>query len=310
MLDTTTILANVNFTAVAGPLHDAEGNVIPESIGRLLYREDTGAPLAVVGERYKPIQHMDVLDPILQTMKDQGYEIHERQADQRSLYDLKGHRGAFVSAKIDGNGEKMKASIITGDFIDPVPAMFRGPAERDIPPTMFREYAILNSHDSSLAARVDPGWQVLSCLNGIRSTVFSAQIRSKHTKGFNVEAFKRMIGNAADLMETDTERFRQYATTKLSRDKAEEFLKRTFCKLPDDMNGDAAWSQRMLDTIMNRFIGYEADTVWGLHQAMTWYATHGDVRGEGTGLMARIRRDEKVAASMRSQYADKLLQAA
>lgn len=310
MLDSNTTLQNVNFTAVLGDLHDAEGVALPDSIGRLLYREDTGAPLAVVGAKYKPIQHMDVLDPILQTMRDQGYEIHEREADQRSLYDLKGYRGAFVSSKIDGNGEKMKASIITGDFIDPVPAMFRGPSERDTPPTMFREYAILNSHDSSLAARVDPGWQVLSCLNGIRSTVFSAQIRSKHTKGFNIEAFKRMVGNAADLMETDTARFQQYATTKLSRDNAEEFLKRTFCKLPDDINGEAAWSERLLRTIMDRFLMSEAQTVWGLHQAMTWYATHGDVRSEGTGLMARVRRDERVAQAMRSKYADRILEAA
>jgi Domain of unknown function (DUF932) len=302
------MLHDVSFMAATGDLMDAQGNLIPADIGRLLYRTDDNTPLAVVGPRYQPIQHMDVLDPVLQTMKDQGYDIHERQPDLHSLYDLKGSRGAFVGAQVAANGAVMKATIITGDFIDPVPKMFRGPNEQDTPPTMFREYVILNSHDSSLAARVDPGWKVLSCMNGMRSSVFTAHMRSKHTKGFNVEAFKRQVLAAATLMETDADRFRLYATTKLSREGAEQFLKKTFCRLPDE-NGEAAWSERTLKVVLERFDKHEAQTVWGLHQAMTWYATHGDVRGGGEGLMARLRRDEQVAQSMRSPYAEKLLAA-
>jgi hypothetical protein len=230
--------------------------------------------------------------------------------DRKSLYDLKGKKGAFIQTDVDRMGARMKTTIIVGDFIDPVPAMFRSREEQEIPPTCFREYAIFNSHDGSLAARIDPGYKVLRCLNGIRSTQFSSTIKSRHTSGFSVEAFRRQVMAAAHLMENDAARFELYARTRITKDQARTFLKNTLARRTGNFDDEEdSYSKPLLDKIMTRFLNHEADTVWGLYMAMTWYATHDDVRGSSSEMMSRIRRDENVSRAMRSAAIESLLPA-
>jgi hypothetical protein len=302
MLDITH--EDIAFTAIVDELVDRDGKAVPREMARGVYREDTGQLLSVCGNRYAPIQHMDIIDPVLQTLKDGDYEIQERPYGKHDLYDLKGQKGAFVSYETSDYGAKMRANIIVGDFITPT-----GNTQylEDGPATMFREYAVLNSHDMSLAARLDPGYKVLACMNGARSTQFSASVRTKHTSGFNVEAFKRQILASAELMANDLPRFEAYAKTKCTVDQAESFLKKTFCKLPDRANGDPHWSQPLLERILKRFKDVEPQTVWGVYMALTWYATHGDMKASSNPLTTSISRDEQVVRTMRSPEMESLL---
>lgn len=295
---------DINFQAEAGALLDRDGNEIPSEMARGIYRKDTGALLSTCGARYHPIQHTDVLDPVLQTLKDESYELVERPYGKRDLYDLKGQRGAFVSYLTSDNGAKLRANIIVGDFIQPTG---KSPYLEDGPATMFREFSVFNSHDMSLAARMDPGYKVLQCMNGIRSTAFSASIRTRHTSGFNVEGFKRQILASAQMMQGDAPRFEKYVSTPCTLDQAQEFLKRTFCRLADKPTGEMNWSQRLLDQLLERFKNYEPQTIWGLYMAMTYYATHGETKTSSNPMTTGIRREEAVARAVRSAEFDALM---
>jgi hypothetical protein len=296
----------LDWTAEVRPLYDAQGREIPPGVVRGVYRSDTDQCIASCGADFKPVQHQDVLDPMLQTLKDQGYDIVERSTpDQRSLYDLKGQRGAFASFATQDDGAIMRADIIVGDFIDLAKVTGHGYLGRDSD-VMLRRFTALNSHDGTYAVRTTNGYFRVLCLNGLMDPTFTASSYGKHTLGFNVEALKANILRAATLMETDAEKFGLYARTRLSMKQAEEYLKGTLAKLPDTPTGEEAWSKPLVEDILRRFKDEDA-TVWGLMNAMTNWATHGDLRANAGAITARTGRDERVARAMRAPLFKQLL---
>lgn len=295
----------LNFHAEVRPIYDADGREIPAEIGRGVYRSDTGAAIATCGANFKPVQHQDVIDPMLQTLKDQGYEIVERPAGRRDLYDLKGQRGAFVDTRTQDNGAIMRSDIIVGDFIEPTG---RTHYLQQGPDTMLRRFTALNSHDGTYAVKATSGYYRLLCLNGMMDPQFTAQSYGKHTSGFSIDALRRQIMMAAEMMETDAERFGLYARTRLSAVQAEEFLKGTLAKLPPLPTGEPAWSKPLAQEILRRFEA-EDQTVWGLLNAMTAWATHGDLRANAGEITARTGRDGRVAQALRSRDFARLIAA-
>lgn len=299
-------LQTLEWTADVRPIFDNLGNEVPPEIGRLLVRSDTGAPLATCGPNFKPIQHQDVIDPIMQTLHDEGIEFIQRAPGRRDLEDLRGQKGAFVTTTFAKNGGIMKTSIITGDFIAPTgPSSFL-PAG---PPTCFRQYDVLNSHTGDYAAQVDMRYLNLVCMNGLVREDFAAKFKTKHTTGFSITAFRNKVKMGAELMQGDTVRFERYVRTPLTRDQAETFFKETIARLPEDeKTGEARWSARLVDHLLELF-DQEPQTVWGAYMAMTAWATHGDLKANAEPLTARVGRDERVARSLRSARFDALLAA-
>jgi hypothetical protein len=292
--------AALRWNAVVREIRDADGNPIPREIGRGVYRDDTGQILSTCGPNFSPIDHSDVLDPVLQTLHDQGYEVMEREGNQRSFYDLAGQKGAWVQVEEARNGAVVRARVTTGDFTRPVPGQPRQ--------TLLRVYDVLNSHDSTYAAQVANRYLNVLCMNGMVREDFAAVQKAKHTSGFNVEAFKRKVLSAATMMEADTEKFRLYARTTLSKDQAIEFLRRTLARQPDKPNGDPHWSEPLVNRLLE-FFAREDQTVWGLYMAMTAWATHGEMKSNANALTGRIGRDENVARSMRAPEFKQLLAA-
>lgn len=295
----------IDFNAVIRPILDMDGKPIPEEMARGVYREDTGQVLAVCGKSYKPVQHRDVLDPMLQTLHEQGYEIRERNPDKRSLYDLQGQRGAFASIQTQDNGAVMRADVIIGDFVKPTG---RTSYLDQGPDTMLRRFTALNSHDGSLAVKVTNGYMRLICMNGMMNPQFVATTYGKHTANFNTDALKQQVLMAASMMENDAELFGRYARTPLTIEQAETFLKGTMAKLPNKPNGEPHFSEPKLQKLLRRF-HHEDQTVWGLLQAMTAWATHGDLRASSGEVTGRLRRDAEVAQTMRSNEFQKLIAA-
>lgn len=292
-----------NWSAVVKPIFDHNGKEIDPTIGRGVYRTDDDSLLAICGQNFKPVQHQDVLDPMLQTLHEQGYEVIERTGrspSQRDFYDLKGQRGAFISTALQANGAIMRSDIVVGDFTTP-----KG-LGNDI---MLRRFTALNSHDGTYAVKSSAGYFRLACMNGMVNEKFSASTYGKHTSNFSIEALKRSILTAADMMENDSERFGLYASTKLSIDRAEDFLKLTLAKLPLKANGEENFSQPLTLDILGRFKN-EDQTVWGLLNAMTNWATHGDIRQGSGEVTSRTGRDDRVARALRSPQFDELLLAA
>jgi hypothetical protein len=295
------MLDSINFNAVVRPIFDQNGNEIAPEIGRGVYRDDNDHLMSICGSAFQPVQHVDVIDPMLQTLKDQGYEIIEREGDRRDLYDLKGHRGAFVKVTTQNDGAIMRADVITGDFVQPTGRqsyMDQGPD------TMLRRYTALNSHDSTYAVKTTNGYMRLICMNGMMNPLFVASSYGKHTTNFNPASLREQIIMGAKLMENDGETFGKYATTKLSLSQAEEFLKRTLAKLPNKPNGEPHYSEPKVQTILRKFHG-EDQTVWGLVNAMTAWATHDDMKGKAGEITGRVNRDGQVGSAMRSHdFAD------
>jgi hypothetical protein len=291
-----------DWSAVVKPIFDHTGKEIDPTIGRGVYRTDDDSLLAICGQNFKPVQHQDVLEPMLQTLHDQGYEIQERTnraPHQRDFYDLKGQRGAFVNTQMQANGAIMRSDIVVGDFTTP-----KG-LGNDI---LLRRFTALNSHDGTYAVKSSAGYFRLVCMNGMVNEKFSASSYGKHTSNFSIDALKRSIMTAAEMMENDGERFGLYAGTRLSIDKAEDFLKATLAKLPLKANGDENYSEPLTLNILGLFKN-EDQTVWGLLNAMTNWATHGDIR-QGSGVVtSRTGRDDRVARAMRSTDFEQLLAA-
>lgn len=298
-------LNNIAFNAVVSDVFDKNGKRIDPDLGRGVYRDDTGELLSICGPSFKPVQHREVLEPIFEMLDKDGIKMEVREPDQRSLYDLAGKDGAFVTPMVTDNGAVMRTNIIVGDFIKPTGSsvyLDRGPD------TMLKKYSVYNSHNSKLAASSTQSYERLICMNGIVRPDYQVRAYGKHTLNFNINAFKAKVLKAAEMMAGDADLFGKYALTKLDMKQAEKFLQLTFAKLPNKPNGQAHFSERMVNGILTRF-AKEDQTVWGLVQALTEWSTHGEMKSNADPVLGRIGREEKVASTMRHSLFDQLIAA-
>lgn len=296
-------MQNIDFTAVVGDVFTADGKRIAPEIGRGVYRDDTNELLAICGPGFKPVQHMDIVRPVLEGLREQGYEVEVKgNADKRALYDFRGKRGAWISPKVSDGGAIMRTDIILGDFIE-VPGQFNdhGLVNRgsQMPDLNFFRISLLNSHNGTYAVRANTSYLRLVCFNGITQPHFSAGAYGKHTVNFSVEGLQKQIGNAMEMMGADAEKFAVMARTSLDKEAAIEMLKATIAKLPNKPTGEAHYSEPLVNKIMERF-AREDQTVWGLYNAVTAWQTHEKFRANASGITALVGRETKVAAMLRS----------
>jgi hypothetical protein len=297
-------LQTLDWTAEVRPIYD-EIAQRDRPVGRLLVRSDTGATLATCGPNFKPIQHQDVIDPVMQVLHEQRYDFIPRAPNRRDLEDLRGQRGAFVTHHFAKNGGIMRTTIITGDFINPT-----GPSSflPDGPPTCFRQYDILNSHTGDYAAMLDLRYLVLKCMNGLASQQFTAKIKAKHTTGFSIDAFKNKVLAAAEMMENRHGPVRAvhqdaaHAATRRRPTSRRRLRALPTTRRPASLAGRVG----LVEDLLARFDN-EPSTVWGAYMAMTEWATHCDLRENAEELTSRVGRDERVARATRAPQFAQLL---
>lgn len=288
---------SINFEAQVADVFDNRGNRISPELGRGVYRQDTGDLLAICGPNFKPVQHMDIVSPILEGLAGQGYDVTERsQATRGDFEDLRGQKGAWVSSKSTDGGAVMRTDIILGDFIEPT-----GSASylSDGPDTNFFRISLLNSHNSKYAVRANTSYLRLICMNGMTQPSFTAGAYGKHTSGFNLAGMQRQLTNAMEMIGEDADKFGLWARTKISIGQADQFLKATVVKLKSQPNGEANWSESLLNKILMRF-RQEDLTLWGLYNAITWWQSHDAFRSNADSITAMIGREQKVASALRS----------
>lgn len=290
------------FNAVVQPLFDDQGREIAPQLGRRVVRDDTGETIALCGPHFKPVQHRDVVDPILDQLVAQGYDVRERAHERRSLYDLAGQKGAFISYGFTDNGAVMRTDIITGDFIQPTG---RTSYLDQGPDTMLFKTSILNSHNGSLAVKVITSYERLICMNGTTRPDFSAGVYGKHTSNLNLQAMQAKIENALTGMHTDADRFGAWAKKRITVEVAETVLRLTIAKLPPKPNGEPHFSEPLVNKILDQF-RHEDQTVWGLFNAVTHWQTHGQRQKNADPLTVTIGREQRVAEMLRSAEWKKL----
>ena len=289
---------DINFHASIGQIFDAQNRPVPSDIGRGVYHDGTGELLSICGPSFKPVQHMDIIQPILSGLADMGYEVEERRsATRNALYDLQGKKGAWVSPKVTDGGAVMRTDIVLGDFIRPTGATNY---LKDGPDTNFFRISVLNSHNSKYAVRANTSYLRVVCMNGMTQPHFSANAYGKHTSGFNIDGLQNQIANAMKMMGEDADKFGLWAKTRVTVQQAEQFLKLTVAKLADKPNGEAHYSEPLLQKILGRF-HLEDQTLWGLYNAVTWWQSHDGFRKNADTLTATIGRETKVAAALRSK---------
>ncbi len=296
MYDLAPTNPHTDFTAEVRPIYTADGTEVPSEIGRGVYRDDTNEMIAVCGAAFRPVQHYEVLEPLMHHFDAEGYDVHIRNHDRRSLYDLVGKKGAFVQHNFAKNGAVMRTDIITGDFIQPTGHS----AYLDSgPDTMLFKTSIFNSHNGSLAVRVMTSYERLICMNGMTRPAFSVGTYGKHTAGFSLTAMQAQIDNALAGMTTDAETFGRWARKRISREIADTMLRKTIAKLAKKNEKGVDYSERLIFKILNRF-DEEDQTVWGLFQAVTWWQSHDKISEGSNPVTTLINRESRVAKMLRS----------
>jgi hypothetical protein len=283
------------FNAGVRPLYGIDGEPIDPQIARGVYRDDTNECIASCGPNFKPVQHHDIVQPIMQHFHGLGYEIEERAPNRRDLRDLVGRSGAFMQRKYAHNGAVMRTDIITGDFITPTG---RTSYMQQGPDTMLFKTSILNSHNGSLAVRVITSYERIICMNGMTRPDFSAGVYGKHTSNFSLRAMTAQIENSLNGMYQDAETFGRWAKKKINREIAETMLQKTIAKQQARGN-NPPYSERLIGLILDRF-AHEDQTVWGLYQAVTWWQSHHKVSENASPLTTTINRETRVAKMLRS----------
>ena len=295
----------MNFDASIHDIFDVAGNRIDPQLGRGVYREDNGELLSICGPHTKLIQHKDVVMPVVQKLEEMGYDLEEGTPSEHALYNLQGKKGAFISSQVTDNGAVMRTNIILGDFIEPTGSTAYMEQGAD---TNFFRISLLNSHNSKLAVRANTDYLRILCMNGMTSPNFSAAAYGKHTLNFNLDGLKAQIANAISMMDKDADRFGLMASTKLTLKQAEQFLQLTIAKLPNKANGDAHFSEPLVNKLLSNF-AREDQTLWGLFNAVTAWSTHGDMKANADDLTGRIGREGQVAKMIKTKKFSELLAA-
>lgn len=300
-------LNQINFEAKISDVFDMHGNKIDPQIARGVYRQDTGELLAMAGPQTKIVNHMDVISPILDHFNDQGYEIMDRPetGNKRAFYDLIGKKGAFISTEVSHNGARMRTDLVVGDFVEITGSSAYLPTGPD---TMLHRYSFLNGLDGSTAISANTSYERIVCANSMVDQKWTAGIKAKHTVGLDVEALKTRIAQSAELMAKDAEMFEVYAKTKVNVKQAEKFFADTIAKLSNKPNGDAHFSEPLVMTLLDLF-RREDQTVFGLWNAMTNWATHHKLKQGAVKLSTTLGREQKVASAMRAKQWHELLDA-
>jgi hypothetical protein len=211
---------------------------IPERRFKAIQQMDTGEVVAVVSDRYNLVQHQDILTTVKDAFK--------------SLDVGKVPYGIYTY----GRGAKM-------DAIFKFPELAKAINGQDRLCPMIR---VSNSYDASSRIRMELGAFRFVCTNfSIGGTgLFTGGFRAIHLGYHELSRFangaEHFLGKFDEVMDT----YRGWAETKLTDDKATEFLNRV-C--------DTRWPLNHFVAMKKPFIGEK--TVFDAYNGCTHYATHG-----------------------------------
>jgi phage/plasmid-like protein (TIGR03299 family) len=231
-----------------------------------LYREDTGAPLGVMGKNYTPVQNDSLI--VLFDYLRENVEID-------NILTIRDGAKIFVSARCDIEGE-----ITSGDKV--------------------RRYLhAFNSFDGSTSFGVFFSDVRLQCANQInylcnkgasRAKSEGAGLVMRHTRSVETfaKALPQLINVEQQKFETDLSQLRPLTTTKLSSEQIKRVLESTYSddlarpitdKVTKEKRARLLSDLSCRDVIHSHYsgetgFGVETGTAWGLFQAITQYETH------------------------------------
>ena len=248
--------AHTQFT----PAHDAArpGELLRFEGQRVLYRSDTAAPLAVVSERFKPVQPRDVVE-FFRAFAEAGHMTIETAGCLRggaTLWAL-----ARTSNSIDLGGD------VVGSY-----------------------YLLTTANDGTAATCATATSVRVVCANTLRQALGAADnaIHIRHTARFDPAVVSRKLAGSDEQWATFAQQVRLLANTRLARKDVAELTRNLF-ELADDQVETHRGYHKVMSLFAGRGLGSRMDstagTAWGWVNAVTEYTDHHAVQRSPGGRL-------------------------
>jgi len=269
-----------------------DGGKIDPSLGVGLRRTDTKEPIAIVSDSYEPVQYLNIVENLEQSIAMSGIDLD----------------GAEFQTNVIGNGEQLE---LTAKF-NAEATTIDGRNDTVIPQFMFR-----TSHNRTWANNGMMGYFRSACYNTLVDGNKLAYVYGRHSKNFSVTSFASKIRAASDFIANDgMDQMKVWYNTMVDRDAAVSLFTKTLAKRTDNVTKEEVANKVMLSNLMKTFdeenrhlIGrgnYEGysqqtrGTLWTAYQAATAWSTH--VSKANT----RVLREDKVRKMLASPHWKKL----
>ena len=272
MLDMSRV--NWDFPVESQPVFDSNGNEINGQ--QCIMRTDTQEVLGVHGSRYKLVSHDDVINSIMDGVK---------QADVSRDYDM--------NVYVYENGRKMRGEIIFPDLtVEPSVGDY----------TQFK-IDFTNSYDAVWAFAQSASGLRLWCMNGCTTPDIAARTRAKHTASLSVEGSAAKISNGLEHFMTRGNVWKSWMGTPINDNQAESFFKNTVAKAFTKQLQVTKTNEKQLENLITIWRDEKAllgANKWAMYNCLTYWATHThDMKSPHT---ARYNREQDIAKAMRSKH--------
>ena len=268
-----------------------DGGVIDPKLGVGLRRTDTMEPVAIVSDGYEPVQYLDIVEQLEESIGMSGIDTQD---------------ATFITNVI-GQGEQPE---LTAKF----PAHSAWMDDKNdwiVPQFLFR-----TSHNRTWANNGMMGFFRWACYNTLVDGNKLAYVYGRHSKKFSVPAFASKIRAASEYISGDgLDQMKVWYNTAVSRDQAVDLFTKTLAKRTDNVTQKKVPNKVMLSNLMkvfdeeNRHIigrgNYEKyavrseGTMWTAYQAATAWSTHvGD--NAKSQANTRVLREDKVRKMLAS----------
>jgi len=265
-----------------------DGGKIDPSLGVGLRRTDSGEPIAIVSEAYEPVQYLDLVENLEQSIAMSGIDLD----------------GAEFETNVIGHGEQLE---LTAKF-NAEATTIDGRNDLVTPQFKFR-----TSHNRTWANNGMMGYFRSACYNTLVDGNKLAYVYGRHSKNFSVTSFASKIRAASDFIANDgMDQMKVWYNTTVDRDTAISLFSNTLAKRMDNVSKAQVPNKVMLSNLMktfdeeNRHIigrghyeGYSQQTkgtLWTAYQAATAWSTH--VPKANT----RVLREDKVRKMLASPH--------
>jgi hypothetical protein len=268
--------------------HEGTGGMIDPSLGVGLRRTDTGEPIAIVSDAYEPVQYLDLVENLEQSIAMSGIDLD----------------GAEFETNVIGHGEQLE---LTAKF-NAEATTIDGRNDLVTPQFKFR-----TSHNRTWANNGMMGYFRSACYNTLVDGNKLAYVYGRHSKNFSVTSFASKIRAASDFIANDgMDQMKVWYNTTVDRDTAISLFSNTLAKRMDNVSKAQVPNKVMLSNLMKTFdeenrhiIGRgnyekygqrEEGTLWTAYQAATAWSTH--VPKANT----RVLREDKVRKMLASPH--------
>ena len=259
---------------------------VPTDIGVGLRRVDTGQTLAIVSDSYEPVQYLDIVENLEQSINMSGIDLEAAKFETNVINDgmqLELTAKFFAeSTTIDGRN----------DMVTP-------------------QFKFRTSHNRTWANNGMMGYFRSACYNTLVDGNKLAYVYGRHSKNFSVPSFASKIRAASDyISNAGINQMHRWYQTPVSRGQAIHLFSNTLAKRMDNVSKKLKPNKVMLSNLMKTFdeenrhiIGkgnYEKygerteGTLWTAYQAATAWSTHVDKAN------TRVLREDKVRKMMDS----------